>query len=221
MSQISPDLVQAFSNIGARLAASNLISGSSGNLSMRAALGQGLIITTRGADCAKLGIETLVTVAPDGKVIEGKGEPSSELPLHRAIYDARADISAIIHTHPIFATAIAALRSEIPAFLDEIIPAVGGPVTTAKYGYPGSEELARNAIEALANKQAVLLANHGAVGIGSNLDEAMSVCETIERAARILVYARLLGKPFELAPEVVAKQKAIFKRSHGKRQVLK
>ena len=217
MPEIPNSIIEAFATVGARLAASNLISGRSGNLSIRTPDRHDLIITTRGANCAKLGAETLVAVGPDSKVIEGQGDPSTELPLHRAIYEARADVGAIIHTHPIFATVIAALHSEIPPFIDELIPAVGGTVATARYGYPCSDDLARNAVAALEDKQAVLLANHGAVGVGTNLDEALGVCEVVERAAQILVYTRLLGGPFDLNPKMVARQKAVFKRSHRKR----
>jgi len=216
-SDIPNSIVEVFATVGARLAASNLISGRSGNISIRTTDRQGLIITTRGADCAKLSAETLVAIVPDGKVLEGQGQPSTELALHRAIYRARADVGAIIHTHSIFATVIAARHSEILPFLDELVHAIGGSVATATYGYPGSEELARNAVAALKDKQAVLLATHGAVGVGSDLDEALSVCETVERAAWILVYARLLGGPFELDPKVVARQKAIFRRRQNKR----
>ncbi len=144
-----------------------------------------------------------VVVDTTGKILEGN-RPSSELPLHLAIYEARPDVRAIIHTHSIYATACAVAGEAIPPSLEEMVQAVGGGVEVADYALPGTLELAQNAVAGLGGYlSAVLLSNHGAVACGPSLKEALLVAELVEKAAQIHSIAKQLGGVRRLCDEDV------------------
>jgi L-fuculose-phosphate aldolase len=152
----------------------------------------------------------LLTVDFEGKVVSGKRNPSSENRMHLAIFKARPDVGAVIHTHSVYASALAVNRMSIPAFIDEMVPFLGGSIEAAEYGMPGSDELAENAVKALGEKSAVLLANHGVLVTGKNLDKALEAAEMIEHIAKIYVTALTVGKPIMLSEETVEMQKSIY-----------
>jgi len=170
-----------------------LIVGTWGNLSARIPNTCWIAITPSGRNYRTLSPEDVVIVDMDGKLVEGNLKPSSELALHLAIYRARADISAVIHTHSIFASACAVARQAIPAIVEDLVQVVGGSVDVAEYALMGTGELAENTVRALGKKNAVLLANHGVVGCGSNLNEAMTACQLVEKTAQIYIYANQIG----------------------------
>lgn len=105
------------------------------------------------------------------------------------IYSAHPDIQAIIHTHSIYATACAVAYQAIQPIVEDLVQLVGGGVAVAEYAICGSDQLAKNAVEALGENNAVLLANHGVVGCGINLHEARIVCEVVEKSAQIFICA--------------------------------
>lgn len=175
-----------------------------GNVSSRPTEDE-IVITPSGISYEKLNFVDMVTVNMSGKVKEGKWKPSTELPLHLAIYKARKDIRAIVHTHSSCAVAFAVSRQEIPVVLEEQAQIVGNPVRVADYALPGSDELAVNVLKILGEgENAALLANHGLVGIGEDLPTALQICRIIERNARIILWSKLLGSPYILKPEDVA-----------------
>jgi L-fuculose-phosphate aldolase len=112
-----------------------------------------------------------------------------EHPLHLAIYNARSDVQAVVHTHSTYASALAVLRLPIPQIIDELVFQLGGQVEVADYAFPGSRELADNVVEALGPRNAVLLANHGGLAVGSTLDRAYQNALLLERAAHIFLLA--------------------------------
>lgn len=217
MQFLTEKTISGFIDTGAKLSQLNLIAGAAGNMSVRLPNGHGVAITARGSDLARLRTADIVTVRFDDGGFEGEGKPSSELQMHQSIYDARPDIDAIIHTHSIYATVVAALRENIPAFIDELTFMLGGEIKTAEYAKPGSEELGANVVHALGDRSAALLANHGAVGIGSTLEEALNVCDLIERAAQMYVFARALGGPKLIPADAIERQYAAFLKKHAKK----
>jgi len=214
---ITDEIIKEFSETGRRLGQRNLIAGSAGNMTTRLPGGGGIVITTRGSDLARLGPGDLVAMDSGGNVAEGSGAPSSELAMHRIVYEARPDIGAIVHTHSIYATVVAALGERIPAFIDELTFSLGGEIETSAYARPGSEELGRNAAAALGDRNAALLANHGAIGVGRNLEEALEACDLVERAAQMYVFARAIGTPRLLPADVVERQRAAFLKKREKK----
>lgn len=177
-----------------------------------------IVITPSGIPYEQLKFVDMVVVNIKGEVEEGRWKPSTELPLHRAVYEARTDIRAIVHTHSICATAFAVSRQDIPVVVEDQAQVVGGPVKIVEYAQSGSEELAFNAVKALGKDGlAVLLANHGVLSVGSDLPSALQRCRIIERNAQIVLWSKLLGSPFLLDPEEVARLRNCFLNNYGQK----
>ncbi len=187
-----------------KIMASELNFGTWGNISCRRAVDK-VIITPSGIPYSDLGDEDICMLDLQGQVIDGCRIPSTELPLHLAIYRAREDIQAIVHVHSKYASAFAVTRQEIPVALEEMAQLLGGVVPIADYALPGSDMLGDKAVTALGEGYAVLLASHGLVAVGSQLEEALLRCLVIERSARVLLLSRLLGPPVLLEQaEIIA-----------------
>ena len=190
-----------------------LLPGASGNVSVRLgphAAPDILAITPSGRRNADLKLEDIVVVDFDAEPVEGSLTPSSETLLHVAIYRARPDVGAVIHTHSVFASVASVAGLQIPPIIDEMVVAIGGTVQVSEYAFPSTEELADNVCAALGERNAALIRNHGAVGVGRDLVEALDVCALTERVAQVFVQASLLGKVSELPEDVVQAETAIY-----------
>lgn len=169
-----------------------LAPGKSGNVSAR--LGDGLLITPSGVPYPAMQPEDIVEVDGAGSIRTGCYRPSTELPLHRAIYAARPEAQAIVHTHSPHATALSCARRGLPAFHYMIAVAGGADVRCADYATFGSEQLATFTLRALEDRKAALLANHGVVSLGKDIEEALGIATEIENLARqylLLLASRL------------------------------
>jgi L-fuculose-phosphate aldolase len=153
----------------------------SGNVSAR--LGEGMLITPSGLPYAQTTPDDLIHLSLDGTVLSGTRKPSSEWPFHVAIYRARPDAQAIVHTHSPRATALASTRRGIPAFHYMIALCGGADVRCAPYATFGTPELAENAVRALEGRKAVLLANHGVIALGGSLAGAHQIVAEVENLA--------------------------------------
>ena len=153
----------------------------SGNVSARD--GKGFIITPAGLPYARTSVDDLVATGMDGKVM-GKApyRPSSEWRLHAAIYAARPEVKAVVHTHSPRATALSCARKGIPP-LHYMVLLAGGPIACAKHATAGTQALAENAVNAMAGRRAVLLANHGVVATGATLASAHALALEVENLA--------------------------------------
>ncbi len=166
-----------------------LVIGSSGNASFRIVDTDNIAITPSSVDYSCMGAEDVMIINMAGDIVEGDRNPSIEYPLHLAIYKARPDVNAIVHTHCIYASAMAVLQKPLPPIVDEFVIRLGGQVEVAKYGMPGTEELAKNVVAALGPRNAVFLANHGALCCGPTLDIALHNSLLLERVAHIYLLA--------------------------------
>ena len=195
------------------LARLGLVAGPSGNVSRRLGKKEGkdlLAITPSQRPYSSLSPEDIIVVDFDGEPVEGDLVPSSETMIHVHVYQARPDVHSVIHAHPVFGSVAAVAGLEIPPIIDELVILVGGAVKVADYAFPGTENLAINTCKALGEMKAVLLRNHGMVGVGDNLQEALDICQLVERAAQIFVYSSLLGKVNLLPPEIVETEMALY-----------
>jgi L-fuculose-phosphate aldolase len=164
-----------------RLDAAGMMPSKSGNISQRH--DDGFTITPAALPYARMTEADLVQVAADGAVAAGAPHrPSSEWRLHAAIYAARPDIGAVVHTHSPRATALSCARRGIPPFHYMILLA-GGPIRCAGHATFGTEALARHCVAALAGRRAALLANHGAVACGATLAAAVTLAFEVENLA--------------------------------------
>ncbi|WP_372421839.1 class II aldolase/adducin family protein [Salinarimonas chemoclinalis] len=154
----------------------------SGNVSART--DEGLLITPSGLPYAATTPADIVAIDLDGAPLaEGGLRPSSEWPFHTAIYRARPEIRAIVHTHSPKATALACARRPIPAFHYMVAYCGGRDVRVADYATFGSADLAGNAVRALEGRKAVLLANHGVIALGASLEGALAIAGEVENLA--------------------------------------
>ncbi len=188
-----------------------LVSGSSGNASLRLQSSGLVAVTPSRRALGKVTPEEVVIIDSQGEPVEGDAVPSSESLLHLAVYKTRKDVRAVIHTHSVFASVLAVAGVELPPIIDEMVLLVGGPVPVAQYAFPGTEELAQHVCQSLEERNAVILRNHGLVGVGSSLAQAVEVCTLVERAAQIYVFASLLGKVQPLPQEVVEAEVELFR----------
>lgn len=172
--------------------------GTSGNLSVR--YKDGMLITPSGMGAEGLNEDDIVFVHMDG-TSRGRWQPSSEWLFHRDIYAQRGEVGAIVHSHAIAATALACLRRDIPPFHYMIALAGGDNVRCAKYATFGTQELSDNALVALKDRKACLLANHGMIATGGDLDEAYRIAVEVETLSELYLRALQVGEPVLLSKE--------------------
>jgi L-fuculose-phosphate aldolase len=189
-----------------RLDASGLNRGSTGNLSHR--LGAGMLITPTGMSADELLAQDLVWLGDDDS-LRGDWQPSSEWHFHRAIYAARPDLNAVVHTHSVNATALACLERALPAFHYMVAVAGGDDVPCTAYHTFGTQALSAAVAEALRERQACLMAHHGLVAAGATLAQAMKIAIEIEALCEVYLKALTVGEPTILSDaqmaEVIAK----------------
>lgn len=203
---------------GLALLERGLVAGTWGNISARVPGTDLVAVTPSGRDYRSLGPEDIVVTDLAGNTVAGGLKPSSELPLHLAIYAGRPDIGAIVHTHSVFASALAAARRPLPPIIEDLVQLAGGTIEVARYALPGTAELAAHTVAALGDRQAVLLANHGVVGCGGALPEALTACELVEKGAQVYIYANLLGGAHVLSGEDVAIMRRFYLEHYRRRR---
>lgn len=208
------DIREEIINNGKLMVEQGLVASTWGNISVRYD-DERILITPSGMEYSILKPDDLVLIDLEGRIFEGHRKPSSELPLHLAFYHHRKDINAVVHTHSIYASAFSALRKPIPPLIEDLAQVIGGAVEVAPYGLPGTKELAQNATKTLGLKDAVLLANHGVVGVGSTLAEAYKACLLVEKTAHIALAAQVMGNPIVLSNDEVSFMRKAYLHSYG------
>ena len=219
--EISKEIIlsarEAIVAMGKELIERKLVAGSWGNISVKIADGV-YAVTPSGRGYANQKPEDIVIVDDVCKTLDGELTPSSESKLHTAIYNACPEAKAIIHTHSIYASALAAMRKPVPAIIEDIVQIIGGRVECAEYALPGTQELADNAVKAMNGRKGVLLANHGAVCWGKDLADALMVCEILEKAAQIAIICQSCGGAVELSNEDAEIMHSFYEEHYIKRQ---
>lgn len=199
----------------ARLAADGLAVGAAGNMSVR--VGELIAITPSGIGYDELVAADICVVTASGDEVEAPETPSSELPMHLAVY-AGTDAGAVVHTHSAEVVAVSATCTELPA-VHYAITGLGGPVRVAGYTRFGSADLAKAAVAALDGRRAAILQNHGAICYGATLPAAYDRAVLLEWLARVYRLARAHGEPRILSPaeldEVAAEAQ---RRRYGERR---
>jgi L-fuculose-phosphate aldolase len=207
-----------------RMGAAGLNTGRAGNVSVRwnrggEEGGQGLLITPSATVYESLVPESIIWMALDAEPSEPGADalaprPSSEWRLHRDVYRERPDVGAVVHAHPVSATALACLpaiqASGIPAFHYMVAVAGGADIRCAPYRIFGSAELSQVAIDALRERKACLLAHHGVIALGATLADALELCAEVETLARMYSQALQIGAPAVLSAADMAEVVARF-----------
>jgi L-fuculose-phosphate aldolase len=188
---------------GRKMVQVGLTSGTGGNISVIDRAAGHIAISPSGLDYFETEAEDIVVTDLDGTVVEGKRKPSSELQFHRAVYRARPDAVAVVHTHSVYATTVACLGEELPA-VHYMIGYSGDKVPLAPYSTFGTDALATAVEEGIRDYNALLLANHGVIAMGNNLPTAFAAAEAVEFVARIWLQARSVGTPVILSQAEMA-----------------
>jgi L-fuculose-phosphate aldolase len=198
-----------------RLAQAGLVVGTAGNLSARS--DELVAVSPTGAVLSELSAEQVAVVDLDGVQVEGDLRPTSELDLHLGIY-RRFQAGGVVHVHPPIGTALACVIDELPLVHYQML-ALGGPVRVAPYATFGSPELAELTLDALDGRLAALMANHGTIAYGFDLDGAMANAELLEWACAIYWRAAAVGRPRSLDEhQSAAVLEAVSDRSYGTTQ---
>jgi len=179
------------------LLAAGLTIGNSGSVSARVGETGGhviLAITPHGRYYDELTPYDIIVVDEAGVPIKGKGLPPAEWRLHVAVYRARSDVNAVIHTHPPMGSAMAVVGRPIPPILEDQLVFLGGQIKVAPYAATGSGEQASCAVEALDGRNACLLANHGVLTVGKDLKAALVACQYLEKLSMAFLYATWAGR---------------------------
>jgi L-ribulose-5-phosphate 4-epimerase len=194
-----------------KMCVADLIRMSAGNVSARVQSDY-LAITPTSLSYDIMKPEDIVIVDLDGKVVEGKLRPTSEIALHTAIMRSRPGVNAVVHTHSVYSMSFAIANRSIPMVCTEGA-FVGGEVPVARYATPGTPDVAESALEALnANPEvcAALLRNHGLVAIGSSLTGAWETAYKVEVEAQAYYQALQLGHPTPITLEQYNEIKAVY-----------
>lgn len=185
-------LKEQMCDIGQRIWLKGFCAGNEGNHSVRVGDGR-FLCTPTGVSKARLKIDDICTVDIDGKQLGGRKPRSSEFMMHAAVYRARPDVNAVVHSHPPHATAFAMAGVDLPTCIHPEAEVFLGPVRTARYVTPGDKRLGESLMPYINECNTILLGNHGVVCYAADLEQAYYQLEIVDAYARILLLARQLG----------------------------
>jgi L-fuculose-phosphate aldolase len=215
---VKPELQELVRLSGIRMIDSGLTVATWGNISCCDRETGLMYITPSGMNYHEIVDDDINVYDLEGNLVQGHRRPSIEHDLHRGMYNARPEISACVHTHPIFSTVFSSMGEDIPINLhDEAAQALGDTVRCADYCLPGTVELANAAVKAMGKKSnACLLRNHGAVCIGADMDGAFKVSTVLEMVAEIYWRIRATGGTYiPISDENVAAMQVFVKTKYG------
>ena len=194
--------------------AAGLVVGSAGNISRRAGL-ERIAITPTSVQYESLTRDDVVEIdLATGRSVDSMREPSYELPMHLAVYRSHPEVAAIVHTHAPYVTALSILRRPLPPVIDEMMVYFGGPVEVADYAFTGTDAVGTNVVRALGDRTAVLLANHGNVCVGRDLEHALHIAVVMESCARAYLEALRVGEPVPLPNDSIVAGRRMFEARH-------
>lgn len=180
---------------GKKIAREGLSSGTSGNISIYNRSMNLIAISPSGIDYNETRPEDIVIVDKDGRIVDGDRKPSSELNLHIEMYKVKNDCNAIVHTHSMYCTVFASLRQPLKAVHYVIGDANSSEVLCCPYETYGTKDLAISAAKTIGDSNAVLLANHGVLTCGRNIESAFSLVKTLEYCAELQYRCMAIGNP--------------------------
>ena len=172
----------------------NLVTACDGNISSKVSKDH-ILLTPSGMNKGLLLPEDIIVLDLSGNTVEGNGRASKEYPMHQLIYQMRPDVKAVIHTHPVFASAFALAEKNIPDnYLIETTMMLPD-IALAEYAPPGTQALAEAIRPHVPVSNAVLLKNHGALTYGKDLTDAYNKMEVLESIAKTIIMSKVLGEP--------------------------
>ena len=208
------DVKKEILDICLQMVENDLVIGSSGNVSVH--VDDYVVITPSSIFYTDMTPEDMVVLDLDGKVVEGKRNPSVEWQMHMALYQDRKDVSAVVHTHSIYASAMAVTRESLPPIIDETVPKLGSDVKVTTYYMPGTKDLGISVVNAIKDRSAALIANHGAVCVAKTLKKALHLAVLLERICKIYMIAHTSGNTvYHLPDNVVEDEQDLWEVMSG------
>lgn len=188
------DAQRTVCDAGKHLIANGLVGGTWGNISCRIDADR-MAITPSGMSYENLVPEDIAVVNFGEKDIswEGKHKPSAEMKLHIAVYQERPKVGAVIHSHAMNASTVAVARREVPPILDDMVQIIGPSIRVADYALPSTKGLVKKTMKALKGRNAALMANHGAVCLGRDMEEAFTCTFVLEKSCKAFIESEFLG----------------------------
>ena len=200
------EIIQA----GMNLDRYGLIALSGGNVSVRMKSGE-ILVTPSGMIYEDLTEEDILVMDLEGKIIEGTRKPSSDTEAILYIFQKRPDVTAVIHTHQPYATAVGLIQDEFEVNLTTLANATAGPVPVTPYSSAGSIDMGIDTVKYIGDGLAVILAHHGVMTIGKNLKQALYAAVYLEEAAKCYLAARACGETKKMTPEQIEQSIEVFK----------
>ena len=203
MTDSEQDLREQLVRYARQMLTSGLVRGTSGNVSARPPGSSWCLVTPSGVDYESMRPEDLVRVDLDGKPLGPGMKPSVDTPIHLAVYRARQEVGAVIHTHSPYAAAFSTLHREVPPLITESAGYLGGTVRVMEYVPPARPDTGDAVAAGLGGDRAVLLPNHGVVAVGEDLRKCYNAAQQVEESAHVAFLALQLGEPYPVsAPEI-------------------
>ena len=193
----------------------NLVVWTGGNVSVRDRETGLVAIKASGIRYEEMGVEHMVVVDMEGKVVEGNFKPSSDVFSHLYIYKHRPDVFGIVHTHSRYATAFAAVGIPIPCVLTAMGDEFGGAIPCGGFALVGDEEIGKQVVENIGSSPAVLLKNHGVFTIGKDARAAVKAAVMTEDTAATVWMAMQIGKPQPISPEDIQRLHERYTNVYG------
>ena len=202
---------------GVTLVQEGLVAGTWGNISLR--YGERFMaITPTALDYVAMKASDVVIVDLATGEARG-GQPSTEKKLHLEIYRHRPEVNAIIHTHSMSVSTVAAARREVPPILDDLAQIAGPSLRVARYALPGTAKMGREVLKALRGRMAAIMANHGAVALGRTMEEALLCARIIEKGCRAFIEAEFLGGARAINRVEAKLMHEVYLRKYSRRSV--
>ncbi len=216
---VREDYRQLVVDTGVEMLERGITVGTWGNISVRDPETDFFYISPSGMDYTTIQARHVVVMDPSLEVVDGEAEPSVEKHMHAAVYEAREDVHAVIHTHPVYSTVFGVVGKPLPAVSEDFVQIVGEQVESAQpYALPGTRELAERAIEGLGERNAVILPGHGSLSVGADMRTALKVSQVLEKNAQIYLHAKMLGGEIRtFSREEIEAMQSFAKEHYGKK----
>lgn len=211
------ELRESLVKFARQMISTGLVRGTSGNISTREPGADEALVTPSGVDYDTMRPEDIVLVDLTGRPVFQGMKPSVDTPVHVAIYRARPDVGAVIHTHSPFAAAFSTIPRDIPPLVTESAGYVGGAVRVMEYVPPAAADTGDMVAKGLGSDRAVLLPNHGVIAVGENLKKAFGAAMAVEESAHVAYIALQLGSPLLVPESEIARMNDFIHHTYGQR----
>ncbi|MFL7838464.1 MAG: class II aldolase/adducin family protein [Candidatus Promineifilaceae bacterium] len=215
--KIKESLKQLLVETGIKMLQEGLTVGTWGNISVRDPETGLIYISPSGMNYCEIQAADIVVLDSEINVVDGFRIPSVERGMHVTVYNARPDVNAVIHTHPLYSTVLGVNGMELPGISEDFVQIVGDKIICSEYALPGTMELAHNAVKGLGDYNAVLLPNHGTLNVGPNMPMAMTICHVVEKTAHIYIMAKSIGTPNLISAEHIKIMQDFARNVYGQR----